>query len=136
MAAELVILDTSIWIEYFHGKAADLCQDVDALIATRRLRHLTVITAELLRGAVATRERRIIAQTVAFIPRVPLTDEFWMTVGEFCFDLARQGVVAHLIDAWIAKAAINARCALWSLDHHFSAIARRTPLRLYGGEVG
>lgn len=129
--AELVILDTSVWIEYFRGKNAPLCTHVEALIAERRLRQLHIITAELLRGAAHASEQRVIQSTIGYIPIASLTDQFWLIVGQFCFDLARKGVVVSLPDAWIAKAAIEHHCMLWSLDHHFQPIARHTSLRLF-----
>ncbi len=126
-----VILDTSVWIEYFREKNLTLCETVESLIAQRRVRQLHIITAELLRGALHASDQRMIQNTIGYIPVLPLTDAFWLSVGAFCFQLARKGTVASLPDAWIAQATIDHHCQLWSLDAHFRHIARHAPLQLF-----
>lgn len=130
MATKPVIADTSVWIEYFKGRNAVLCGHLEELISHRQLRQIHVITAELIRGSLHTREKNAIMGTVAHIPVLPLPDSFWLTVGEFTFHLARKGVSAHLIDAWIAQAAILHRCTLWSLDKHFKQISEVSALEI------
>lgn len=134
MSADPVVLDTSIWIEYFRGRQPRIYSEVDSLIQQRRLLHLHVVGAELVRGARTTTEQRVIHTTVGQIPLIFLTDNFWVEVGAFCFALARKGCVPSLVDAWIAKAVIAQRCALWSLDRHFENIARYSPLVLHRPE--
>lgn len=131
MADKPVIIDTSIWIDYFKGKNVALCDHLEGLIAQRGLRHLHIVTAELIRGALHPREKRIIGNTINHIPILLLPDAFWQDVGEFAYDLARRGLNIHLIDAWIAAATIRHRCKLWSLDKHFRQIAEKSPLEFY-----
>lgn len=131
MIADFVVIDTSVWVEYFRGHRPALYAHVDALVVARQLANLRIITAELLRGANTPLARRAIHETVALIPTVPLSDEFWLDVGEFCHQLSRHGVKASLTDGWIAKAVIDHRCALWSLDKDFQHIARIRHMRLY-----
>lgn len=131
MADKPVIVDTSVWVDYFKGKNNVLCDHLEDIISRRNVRHLHVVSAELVRGALHSREKRIIADTIDRIPILQLPDSFWQDVGEFAYDLARRGVNAHLIDTWIATAAIRHRCSLWSLDKHFRQIAEKSSLEMY-----
>lgn len=56
---------------------------------------------------------------------------YWHDVGEFAYELGRRGITIHLIDAWIAAAAIHHHCTLWSLDKHFRQIAEKSSLKLH-----
>lgn len=100
--ADFAILDTSVWIEYFRGKNVPLCAQVESLIAERRLRQLHIIDGSMLANSRAILLRSRPQRRGRFSSR-----------------------------AWIAKAAIEHHCRLWSLDHHFQPIARHTSLQLF-----
>ncbi|MBI2346724.1 MAG: PIN domain-containing protein [Deltaproteobacteria bacterium] len=126
-----VILDTSVWVEYFRGGSPTLAVHIERLVAARRLKNLRIITAELLRGAFSPSDRRAIEETVAHIPVIERDDCHWLVVGVLCRRLAKRGVTIPLVDGWIAQATMDARGQLWTLDGDFRAIAKCSPLALY-----
>ena len=51
-----IILDTSVWIQYFRDGSSAESQDVSSLIASDRVVLVGVVYAELLRGARTPRD--------------------------------------------------------------------------------
>ena len=60
MHADRVLIDTSVWIEYFKGADSALTQAVEALIKSGSVCTAGIILAELLQGARSDREIRVI----------------------------------------------------------------------------
>lgn len=126
-----VIVDTSVWVEYFRGKNQKIILCVEELIERRLLRILPIILAELLRGCLNQKEINFIRSTIEEIPSINFGDDFWSDIGLFCFKLARRGCVCSLIDGFIAKATIISRNYLFTLDQDFLRISKLTSLRLF-----
>jgi predicted nucleic acid-binding protein len=108
-----IILDTSIWIEYFKGKEAvfDVCQD---FVEKGMVKTIEIIFAELLQGALVN-EVRIIKTYYELIPKVEIND-LYILGGEFSRNekLLTKGI--GLIDSCIITATIQSNSKLWTLD--------------------
>ena len=114
-----IILDTSIWIEYFKGKAEyfDICQQ---LLEKAEIRTLEIIFAELLQGALNKREVDAIKAYYELIPKIEIGNLF-ILAGEFSKDekLLNKGI--GLIDSCIINATIRSNSKLWTLDKKIKA---------------
>jgi predicted nucleic acid-binding protein len=126
-----VLIDTSLWIEYFRGKNQLVIREIELLIDQRKARTLPIILAELLRGCLTSKETKIIQATIGEIPTFEFPGHFWAEVGLFCFGLARKGFSCGLIDGYIAKAAIDSECFLFTQDKDFIRISRLSSLLLW-----
>lgn len=109
-----VLLDTSVWIEYFKGNDNyfAVCQE---LIERSQAYTIEIIFAELLQGAKGKREIDIINTYYTLLPKINM-NQMYMSSAEFSRKekLLTKGI--GLIDACIITAASHAKCKLWTLD--------------------
>lgn len=109
-----LILDTSVWIEYFKGNDEyfEICQQ---LIEKGEVKTIELIFAELLQGAKNKRETDIIKSYFELIPKVEV-DQLCILSGEYSQKekLVSKGI--GLIDACIITATIASGSKLWTLD--------------------
>lgn len=110
----IIILDTSVWIEYFKGNDEyfEICQQ---LIEKGEVKTIELIFAELLQGAKNKRETDIIKSYFELIPKVEI-GQLCILAGEYSQHekLFSKGI--GLIDACIITAAISSGSKLWTLD--------------------
>lgn len=109
-----IILDTSVWIEYFKGNDEyfEICQQ---LIEKGEVKTIELIFAELLQGAKNKRETDIIKSYFELIPKVEI-GQLCILAGEYSQQekLFSKGI--GLIDACIITATIESDSKLWTLD--------------------
>ncbi|MCA1760532.1 MAG: PIN domain-containing protein [Bacteroidales bacterium] len=114
-----IILDTSIWIEYFKGndKYFDICQQ---FIEKGEVKTIEIIFAELLQGARNKREIEMIKDYFELLPKVE-TEHLYLLAGEYAQKekLISKGI--GLIDACIITASITSGSKLWTLDKKITA---------------
>ncbi len=114
-----IILDTSVWIEYFKGNDEyfEICQQ---LIEKGEVKTIELIFAELLQGAQNKRETDIIKSYFELIPKVEI-GQLCILAGEYSQHekLFSKGI--GLIDACIITATIASGSKLWTLDKKIKA---------------
>ncbi|MGC9341140.1 MAG: PIN domain-containing protein [Bacteroidales bacterium] len=114
-----IILDTSIWIEYFKGNDEyfDICQQ---LIEKGEVKTIEIIFAELLQGARNKREIEMIKAYFELLPKVE-KGHLYLLAGEYAQKekLINKGI--GLIDACIITATITSGSKLWTLDKKITA---------------
>jgi predicted nucleic acid-binding protein len=132
LSAERVLVDTSVWIEYFRGGDPSVTGIVEALIKGGAVVTAGIILAELLQGARTDREVEIIEDMKDTFEWISLerSDESWIRAGKLSRDLRRAGNAVHLTDCLIAVLAVENRCRVASLDAHFRMIAEVLPIEL------
>ena len=110
----MVILDTSVWIEFFKG-TEQYYNEVLNLIESRSVKTIDPIFGELLQGALSKREKEFIMEFWTYVDKIEITDLF-LKSGEFSFDnkLVSRGI--KLIDASIIYCTINSNSKLWTFD--------------------
>ncbi|OGQ08790.1 MAG: hypothetical protein A3G32_06435 [Deltaproteobacteria bacterium RIFCSPLOWO2_12_FULL_40_28] len=131
MSDRSVLIDTSIWIEYFRGKNHQFLSVVDVLLDEDRVVNVDLVCAELYRGARSEKEIRFLEQHFSAIPSLQVPVDVWRLVGKFSFQLAKKGYLPHLVDAYIAFTAIEHNVTLFTKDRDFQHMARLGPLKLY-----
>lgn len=118
-----IIFDTSIWIEYFKGKAEyfDSCQQ---FIEKGEVKTIEIIFAELLQGALNKREVEMINAYYELVPKIEI-DQLFMLAGEYSREqkLISKGI--GLIDACIITATVNSNSRLWTLDKKITTFLSR-----------
>jgi predicted nucleic acid-binding protein len=123
-----LVVDTSIWVEFFRG--SPLPELEDALHAGLVLLS-PIVAAELLSAPLGVRERR---KLTAFLGDLPLHDTplaHWERVGSLRAALARKGLAVSTPDAHVGQCALDVGAPLWSRDGVFKRIAAQTSLRLF-----
>lgn len=115
----MIIVDTSVWIEYFKGHRPFL-EIIDHLFSHQHIAALEVIFAELLQGAKNRREREHIKHYWHNLPR--FNDEHMLIhAGEFAGLNKFHSKGVGLVDATIIWAAREHNALVWSLDTRLQA---------------
>lgn len=123
-----VLVDSSVWIEYFRG--SDRCNDLDFLITENLITVNELILAELLPSLHLHRKRKLIA-LMHEVDRLPM-DIDWEEIVRMQTKCLRKGInKVGIPDLLIAQHAIRNELQLYSLDKHFKLIARQFRLLIY-----
>ncbi|NCD41043.1 MAG: PIN domain-containing protein [Bacteroidia bacterium] len=123
-----VLVDSSVWIEYFRGTNDTL--HLDYLIEENLVVVNDLILAELIPALHLRKQRKLIA-LMHEIACPPLTID-WDDVILMQITCLRNGInKVGIPDLFIAQHAIQNNLDLYSLDKHFSLMAKKIPLSLY-----
>lgn len=128
---DLVLLDTSVWIDYFSEKGKDLVETVDHLLRQAEVATAAIIMAELTQGVKTAAEGRKLKTYCKPLHWIPGTDTHWEQAGELSWKLRHAGRTVNLTDCYIASVASSAGAAIYSLDKHFQWIAATGGCRLF-----
>jgi len=119
VSAERVLVDTSIWVDYFRGGDADLAGKMDALIMSGRIGIPAVVLAEMIQGAGTEAEIKVIVDLRDAFAVLRETKETWLEAGKLSQHLRKKGKSVHLTDCYIAIIARENDCAIFTRDAHF-----------------
>ena len=125
-----VVADTSVWIEFFAGRAAPALEDALAhgLVVLPPL-----VVAELVSGARRKADRASIARLVEELPVHETPLDHWVRVGELRRALLDRGLSVSTPDAHVAQCALDRDALLLSRDGVFARIARSVNLKVGSG---
>lgn len=122
-----VVVDTSVWIDFFAGAETE---SLDEALALGAAIVPPVVVAELVSGATTPQQRERIGELLQDAPVHPTSLEHWIRVGDLRRMLARKGVTVTVPDAHVAQCALDRDAVLLARDAVFTLIARHTALRL------
>jgi predicted nucleic acid-binding protein len=125
-----VVVDTSIWIDFFRGAPLEPLED---LLQDGRVLLAPVVMAELLSAPLSTSERRKLSDFLAELPLHPTPRAHWEGVGALRGRLGRRGLSVSTPDAHVAVCAIECGGAVWSADAIFMKMASICSLRTFAG---
>lgn len=119
----MIILDTSIWIDFFRGND-DVHDFVSSAFQINGILGLPWIFGELLQGAKGVREIRLIKEMWEAIPKPSssLSEAAWIAAGERSSKSKWFSKGIGLIDAAIATAAEQTRSKVWTLDKNLAKV--------------
>ena len=124
-----VLIDTSIWIEFFNRDSSQPGDLLQQLLLEGRAATTGIILTELLQGAKLEKEFEAILSIVSAVPVLEATLETWVQAGRISFGLRRKGITIPTTESVIATIAIQNECQVFSLDPHFNKIPN---LKLFG----
>lgn len=127
-----VVVDTSVWVEYFRGSGA---RELDGLLGEGLVLLAPMVAAELLSAPLTRRERRELTELLATLPWHPTPPSHWYAVGELRARLRLLGITVSTPDAHVAQCALDSRAALWSRDAIFEKIGGKIALSLFASET-
>ena len=123
-----VLVDSSIWVEYFRGSAQD--GKLDFLIEENLVVVNDLILAELIPALHLRRQRKLtgLMREIVCLPLdVDWTDLIQMQIACLKHGINKVGIP----DLMIAQHAIQNHLELYTRDKHFKLIAQQIPLTLY-----
>jgi len=123
-----ILVDTSIWIDYFKGGQSS--SDLDVLIDENLVVTNDLILAELV-PYLRIKKQLTVIKLLREISRIPLLIN-WDEIIEFqvmCLNIGANGIgIPDLIIAQNAKAN---NCNIYSLDKHFRLLKKLIKVNLY-----
>ena len=122
-AEPAVLIDTSIWREYFR-KDETVFPLVNALMDAGRVCSLSLIIAELVAEAPAEEERKACQDFRRIFPLLPEPEDAWIQAAAWVRKLRKRGQEVSLRAAYVAWAAKTHGAKLWTRDPVFSSPAR------------
>lgn len=124
----VVLVDTSIWVDYFRG--GNHSSDLDTLIDENLVVTNDIILAELI-PYLKVKKQITVIKLLREVSRIPMQIN-WEELIEYqvrCLEAGANGVgIPDLIIAQNAKAN---NCRIYSLDKHFRLLSQIMKLKLY-----
>jgi predicted nucleic acid-binding protein len=135
MSAERILIDTSVWIEYFRNQSPVFVGFVAEVVKTSEIYVPKIILAELMQGAKSEKELAVIAEFMGAFSIIDQTDQTWIKAGRLSHELRRKGKNINLTDCYIAVIAQENDCAIFTLDRHFKEIRQYAGIQLVDAEA-
>lgn len=123
-----VLVDTSVWIDFFRnekGRTGDL---LDTLLEEDRVLLCGVVEMEIFQG-LRKKELQELQSVFELIPYIDITREDFIASGTLWQSLRKKGETIPSTDCLIAELCIRYKLALFSLDSHFDKIKELKRLR-------
>lgn len=122
-----LVVDTSVWIDFFGGRTVPLLEDALSLGSVVLP---PLVVAELVSGVRKASQRAALVDLLDDLELHETPREHWLRVGDLRAGLARKGIGVTTSDAHVAQCALDRDAPLLSRDRVFSRIARHAPLRV------
>jgi predicted nucleic acid-binding protein len=122
MSADRILIDTSVWIEYFRNKSSSVAQKVDRVLEEDEVYVPKIIIAELMQGSKSKKELAIIEDFFDAFHIIDQKDDSWIKAGSLSYKLKKKGKNINLFDCYIAVIAQEHSCIIFSLNRHFKEI--------------
>ena len=127
-----ILVDSSIWIEFFRRPDAPASQLLDHLLAHRLVCTTGLIKAEVVPGARSPRDFRRLRALFDALPLAPEGEGFWSHLVRFRHRLLMRGVLdIGIPDLIVATVAIQNRKLVFTLDEDFPRMVPYLPIRLF-----
>lgn len=130
MKDKRILIDTSVWIEYFRGKNLDICTKVDQFLSHASIFVPKIVIAELIQGAKSEKEIKVVKEFVDAFNIIDQTKDTWIEAGQLSFDLKKRGWNINLTDCYIALISKENNCLIFSLDIHFKEISKMIEIKM------
>ena len=129
---EVVLIDTSAWVDFFRAPESPMARMVDHLLAEQLAATTGVVQAELLQGTRSKRQFRTLEQRLVALEQFDEPPDAWDRVARLGYRLHRGGHSGVGIpDLLSAVTAEFHGIQVLTRDHHFDAIASVSSVRLF-----
>ncbi|MEE8324924.1 MAG: PIN domain-containing protein [Candidatus Humimicrobiaceae bacterium] len=121
MENKRIIVDTSVWIEYFKNNQKYVPFIEDSL----NLENILIsgpIISELLHGVKSEKEYKLLSESISAVPCAECVYDDWIKTGETLYNLKKKGITVPLTDVLISVIAIRHDASILTLDKHFRSI--------------
>jgi predicted nucleic acid-binding protein len=118
---ELVMIDTSAWIDGFRGKTDWVTRLIRELLNDDRAATCGPVLFEIRRGLKPPERKRVMPLFDA-LHRLPFNESDWVGAGELDASLRRKGRTLPSMDVLIAHLCLKHGVAILTLDGHFAKV--------------
>ena len=116
-----VLVDTSVWIEFFKSKS-EIGNRLEALLKGNSVCTCGIAMFELLQGVKSDSERETILGILSTLPYLEMSIDLWQKSAAISLSLKKRGITLPLSDIFIASIAIEYNLSVFTLDNHFEQI--------------
>jgi predicted nucleic acid-binding protein len=117
-----IIVDTTIWIEFFRNTESAVSNHLKDLLRQRRVLMVGMVLAEILQGVKVPKEANLVLTGFTKLPYSEMTQDRWQQAGEISASLRKKGTTIPLSDLIIAACALAEGHEIYTLDPHFKRI--------------
>jgi hypothetical protein len=127
----MILVDTSVWVDYFHGKTTPQTDHLDTLLGAEPLAIGDLILTEILQGIASDREFHKVRELLASLQLMQIggTDIAVAAANNFRALRAKGVTVSKTIDTIIATRCIQDGHELLHCDRDFDGFERHLGLR-------
>ena len=112
----MILVDTSVWIEFFKQQAA-FVEDMQLLLKGRYVVAIEPVFSELLYGVRHKKDRTLIMSYWKILPRIPFGTGSMLEASIFASENNYYQAGIGLMDAIIIKSAMDGNHNIWTLDN-------------------
>lgn len=131
MNAEKILVDTSVWIEYFRNPESEAAAALNDILDDQEICVPKMVLAELIQGAKSAKEIAVIEDFFDAFRVIDQSGETWMEAGRLAYELKKKGKTVHLLDCYLVVMAKEHACSIFTLNRHFQEIREITGLPLF-----
>lgn len=129
----MVLVDTSIWIDFLQAPESGTATALESLIKDHnRVALCGIVLQEVLQGIRNQKNFELVRERLLKFPFVEANRDSWLLAASLYRELRAKGITLPPVDVTIAAVAIQNDMPLFSRDAHFEEVAKVTGLRLYG----
>ncbi|MGH9434769.1 MAG: PIN domain-containing protein [Terriglobia bacterium] len=128
----MVLVDTSVWIEYLDRGSPQVEKDVEELLHMDEAAVAGIVMAEIRRGCRKANQVRNLMNVFEPLVYFETDREAWLRAGQLAADGAARGAALQLADCLLAALAFREDCSIYTLDRDFDRIPA---LKLYRPHV-
>lgn len=127
----MILVDSSVWIDYFNGKVTPQTEKLDGLLASEPLAVGDLIVTEVLQGFASEREFKVAQNVLTSLTVVELCGQQIAVQAAKYFRLLRErgATVRKTVDVIIATRCIESGYDLLHCDRDFDPFVRYLGLR-------
>lgn len=121
MNDDKILIDSSIWIEYFKNN------DVYVSFVENALDTLSAyiagpVVCELLQGVKSIKENEALSSCIDAIPFIDVSKDDWVKAGDILYKLRKQGITIPMANVILGAVCLNNGLTIITLDKHFEKI--------------
>lgn len=128
----MVIVDTSIWIDFFQNHESVYQEKLESLIKdNNRAAICGIILQEILQGIKDNQSYEAVKQKLIILPFINTDKEIYLHASSLYKTLRNKGITIPSVDVTIAAIAIKNKIPIFTDDKHFKIIQKYSELKLY-----
>lgn len=118
----MVVVDTTVWIDFFRGRNEPVRAALRELIRGRQAVLTGMVLAEVLQGIRTEQEADLVRNEFASLHYYEATRDTWSRAGSLSRELRQKGLTVPLSDLVIGVLAIEHDAEVFTTDPHFDKI--------------
>jgi len=122
VSGERILVDTSVWIEFFRNADSPAVERMEKILEEDEVFVPKMVLAELIQGAKSAREIGVIDDFLEAFHIIDQDDDTWVRAGRLAYDLKKRGTTVPLSDCYLAVIALHNKCKIFTLNRHFQDI--------------